>query len=125
MEAALEQLAREGEAGAVAAETLGGLVVVGAVGAAGPARGLGGLEERPAQRRRALAREVPGGAALVGLMDGDVQPGVADGVARGGEAPRVAELGEDRDRGQLADAVVAPSAPGSRAGGARRGAARA
>ena len=38
-------------------------------------------------------------------MDGDVQPGVADGVARGGEAPRVAELGEDRDRGQLAERI--------------------
>jgi hypothetical protein len=30
-------------------------------------------------------------------MDGDVQAGVADGVARGREAARVAELGEDRD----------------------------
>src|SRR5215211_2626774 len=50
VEAALEQLARQGEAGAVAAETLGGLVVVGPVGAAGPARRLRGLEERPAQR---------------------------------------------------------------------------
>src|SRR3954465_11675832 len=31
-------------------------------------------------------------------MDGDVDAGVADGLARGGEATRVAELGEDRDR---------------------------
>src|SRR3954462_14936040 len=81
VEAALEQLAREREAGAVAAEALGGLVVVAAVGAAGPAGGLGGLEERPAQRRRALAGEVSGGAALIGLVDRDVQSGVADGVA--------------------------------------------
>ena len=86
VEAALEQLAGEGEAGAVAAEALGGLVVVRPVGAAGPTRRLGGLEERPAQRRWSLAREVAGGAALVGLVDGDVQAGVADGVARGGEA---------------------------------------
>ena len=33
------------------------------------------------------------------LMDGDVQPGVADGVTRGGKPSRVAELGEDRHRG--------------------------
>src|SRR5215210_1202726 len=111
VEAALEQLARQGEAGAVAAETLGGLVVVGPVGATGPARRLRGLEERPAQRGRALAREVPGGAALVGLVDGDVQPGVADGATRGGEAPCVAEFGEDRHGGQLADAVVAHERP--------------
>jgi hypothetical protein len=85
VEAALEQLAGEREAGAVAAQALGGLVVVGAVGTARPPRGLGGLEQRPSQRRRALAREMPRRAALVGLVDGDVQPGVADGVARGGE----------------------------------------
>src|SRR5215207_5508200 len=76
--AALEQLACQREAGAVAPETLGGLLVVTAVGAARPPGGLGGLEQRPAQRRRSLAGEVPGGAALVGVMDGDVQPGVAD-----------------------------------------------
>ena len=78
VEAALKQLAGEGEAGAVAAEPLGGLVVVGAVGAARPARGLGGFLERPAQRGRSLAGEVPGRAALIGLVDGDVQAGVAD-----------------------------------------------
>jgi hypothetical protein len=39
-------------------------------------------------------------------MDGDVQPGVADGVARGGEASCVAELSEDRHRGQLTDDVM-------------------
>ena len=81
MEAALEQLAREREAGAVAAEAFGGLVVVGAVGAAGAAGGLGGLEQRPAQRGWSLAGEMAGRAALIGLMDGDVQAGVADGVA--------------------------------------------
>jgi hypothetical protein len=65
VKAALEQLAREREAGAVAAEAFGRLVVVGAVGAAGPPRGLGGLEQCPAQGRWSLAGEVPGGAALV------------------------------------------------------------
>jgi hypothetical protein len=44
VEAALEQLAREREAGAVAAEPVGGLVVIDAVGAAGAARGLGRFE---------------------------------------------------------------------------------
>ena len=38
-------------------------------------------------------------------MDRDVQAGVADRLAAGAEAARVAELGEDRDRGELADAV--------------------
>src|SRR5687768_2177559 len=55
VEAALEQLAGQGEAGAIAAETAGGLVVVAAVGAARPAGGLGGLEQCPAERRRPLA----------------------------------------------------------------------
>jgi hypothetical protein len=50
-------------------------------------------------------------AALVGLMHGDVQAGVADGVARGGEPARVAEPGEDRDRRQRPDAVVAHQRP--------------
>ena len=63
-------------------------------------------------------REVPWCATLIGLVHGDVQPGVADRLARGGEPGAVAELGEDRDRGQLADPVVAPSAPCSPPGGA-------
>src|SRR4051794_30622175 len=50
---------------------------------------------------------MPGRAASVGLMHGDVQPAIADGVTRAGEAARVAELGEDRDRGHLADAELA------------------
>src|SRR3954471_25088677 len=57
VEAALEEVARQRQAGAVAAEALGGLVVVGAVGAAGTAGGLGGLEQRPTQGRRSLAGE--------------------------------------------------------------------
>ena len=59
VEAALQELAGEREAGAVAAEALGGLVVVAAVGTAGAARGLGRLEQRPAQSGRPLAREMP------------------------------------------------------------------
>jgi hypothetical protein len=50
---------------------------------------------------------MPGRAALVGLVHGDVQARVADRQARGREAPAVAQLDQDRDRGQRADAVVA------------------
>jgi hypothetical protein len=121
--AALEKLAGDGEAGAVAAEPFGRLAVVVAVGAALSAGRWGGLVERPARRRWSLAGEVAGRAAPVGLFDGDVEAGVADGVARGAKPPGVAELGEDRDRGQVADAVVGHLRPDSPAGGARRRAA--
>jgi hypothetical protein len=76
------------------------------VGTARAASELRRLRERPAQRRRALARQVPGRAALIGLVHGDIQAGVTDGVPRGGKAARVTELGEDRDRGERADALV-------------------
>jgi hypothetical protein len=61
-----------------------------------------------------LAGEVPGRAALIGLVDDDVQAGVTDGEPRGGEAARVAELGQDRDGGQRADAVVRHQRPAAR-----------
>ena len=48
---------------------------------------------------------MPCGAALIGLVDGDVQPGVADRVAGVLKAAGVAELGQDRDRRQRPDAV--------------------
>src|SRR5947209_16844325 len=38
-------------------------------------------------------------------MDRDVKARVADRLARGGEPACVAELGEDRDRGQMTDPV--------------------
>ena len=63
--AALEQFAREREAGAVAAEPLGGLQVVGAVGAARMPGVLGGLIQSPARRWRSLAGELAGRAMLV------------------------------------------------------------
>jgi hypothetical protein len=52
---ALEQFARQRQAGAVATESFGGLVVVGAVGAVGSPRGLRGFKQRPAQHRWSLA----------------------------------------------------------------------
>ena len=72
VEAAFEQFAGECEAGAVAAESLGRLVVVGTVRAAGPARRLSGLVERPAQGGWPLTGEMAGRAALIRLMDRDV-----------------------------------------------------
>jgi hypothetical protein len=51
--------------------------------------------------------ELAGRARLIGLRDGDVEPGEAHGVTRGREAAGVAELGQDRDAGELADAEVA------------------
>ena len=54
-----------------------------------------------------MPAQAPGRAALIGLVHGDVQADVADGVARGGEPAAVAEFGEDRDRRQLTDPVVA------------------
>src|SRR4051794_17840122 len=108
---ALEQLAGDGQAGTVAAEPSSGLFVIGLVGAAGAPGELRRLIERPAQRGRALAGQMPGSPALVGLVDGDVQAGVANGMPRREEPVRVAELGEDRDRRQRADPVVAHQGP--------------
>src|SRR3954464_8403822 len=60
VKAALEQLAGDGQAGAIAAESLRCLEVVVVVGRGGPARALRGLEQRPAQRGWSLARQSPG-----------------------------------------------------------------
>jgi len=72
--AALEQLAGQGETGAVTADPLCGLQVVRAVGAGREPGALRGFIQRPAQRGRALAGEMPTRAVLVRLVDGDVQP---------------------------------------------------
>ena len=111
MVGAREQLAGDRQAGAISAQPLGGLLVVATVGRVRMARHLGGLIERPAKRRRTLAGEVAGGAAAVGLRHRDVHPGVADCTPRGAKAPRVAQLGEDRHRGQLTDPVVGLQRP--------------
>src|ERR1019366_8177133 len=80
--AARQEFARDRKTGAVAAESLSGLVVVAAIRTARTPCGLRGLVERPAQHRRSLAGEVAGAAALVGLVDRDVQPGVAHRLPR-------------------------------------------
>src|SRR4051794_17142997 len=83
--AALEQLACDGQAGAVAAEPFGRLLVVVVVGGAGPAGALGGFEERPAQRRWALAGEVAGRAAGGGVGGGGIPGRGAEGPAGRGK----------------------------------------
>jgi len=62
--------------------------------------------QRPPQRRWPLAAQMPGRATLIGLIHGDVHPGVTNRLAGGGEPGAIAELGEDHDRGQLPDPVV-------------------
>jgi hypothetical protein len=47
------------------------------------------------------------GASLIGLVHGDVQAGEPDRLARGREPLGVAELGQDRDRGQLPNPELA------------------
>ena len=95
--AAFQEFARDRDAGAVAADPLGELFVVRTVGAARSTRGLRSFIERPAQRGRSLAGEMPGRAALVGLLDGDIQAGVPDRVAGVLEPAGVTELSNDRD----------------------------
>ena len=46
------------------------------------------------------------GPVTVGLVHGDVDPGVADDLHRPGETPAVPELGPDRHRGETADPEV-------------------
>jgi hypothetical protein len=105
--AALEQLARDGQAGAVTAEPRGRLEVVVVVGE--PGRRAHWAASKSAERspHGPLAGEAAGGAAGVGLVDGDVYAGVADGLAGGTKrraSPSSARIG---DRGQRADPVVA------------------
>jgi len=50
---------------------------------------------------------VAGGALAVGLVDGDVEAGVADGVVGAAEAAAVAQLGQDSGRRDRPDAVQA------------------
>ena len=63
--AALQQLARDGDARAVAAEPLGELFVIDAVRATRAPRRLRCLGERPAQRGRSVPGQVPADAVLV------------------------------------------------------------
>ena len=90
------ELAGDREAGAIVIDSVGDLEVVAAVGRAGASGRLRRFEQGPAQDRGSLVGEVPGGALLVGLVDGDVEAGVADGVVGRGEAAGIAELGQDR-----------------------------
>src|SRR6266542_5312311 len=101
------ELARNREAGAVVIDPLGNLEVVGVVGRASAGGRQRRLEQRPAQQLRPLVREVAGRAFLVGLVDGDVETGVADGVVGACEAASIAELRQDRGRAHRPDPVQA------------------
>src|SRR6266516_5039302 len=101
------ELACKREAGAGVVDPLGDLEVVAVVGRADAGARERRFEERPAQYFGPLMGEVAGRALAVGLVDGDVEAGVADGVVGGGEATRVAEFGEDRGRAHRPDAVQA------------------
>ena len=59
---AADHLASHREGGSSAADPVGDPPVVGVVGRAGPGGALRGLEQRPAQQRRALPGQVSGGA---------------------------------------------------------------
>ena len=59
---AADHLAGHRQGGPVAAEPVGDPPVVGVIGRAGAGGALGGLEQRPAQQRRALPGQVRGGA---------------------------------------------------------------
>src|SRR5215211_6831606 len=88
--------------------------VVGVVGALGPAGGLGGFEQRPAQLWRALLGQLANPGAAVGAVDADVEAGPADGLARGGQTRDVTEFAEDHRRGQLAYPELALERPTAR-----------
>src|SRR5439155_25189440 len=103
------ELAGKREAGAGVVDPRGDLEVVAVVGRADAGARERRFEERPAQHLGPLIGEVAGRALAIGLVDGDVEAGVADGVVGGGEATRVAELGENRGRAHRPDAVQAPA----------------
>ena len=52
-----------------------------------------------------MTGEVPGGAVIVGLVDSDIEPAVANDVPRVLKPAHVAEFGDDGHRGQPADSV--------------------
>src|SRR6266508_10121 len=101
------ELAGNREAGAVVVDPLGNLQVVAVVGRTGAGGRQRRLEQRPAQQFRPLVREVAGRAFLAGLVNGDVEAGVADGVVGAREAAGIAELGQDRGRTHRPDPVQA------------------
>jgi hypothetical protein len=65
---------------------------------------LGCLNRRPAQRSGSCLGERARAGALSGLPDARREAGVADELARGGEAGDVADLRGEREAKQLADA---------------------
>ena len=87
-------LARDGEHGALAADTRRSLRVEGAVGAVGPLGMLGRFDQRPAEYGCAVLGEVAAASRFAGLLDDRIETGGADRLSCAPEAGRFAELGE-------------------------------
>src|SRR6266513_1789113 len=85
------ELARQREAGAGVVDPLGDLEVVAVVGRADAGARQRRFEQRPPQHVGPLVGEVARGALAVGLVDGDIEAGVADSVVGGRETAGVAE----------------------------------
>src|SRR6266571_2758288 len=102
---AAAELARNRETGAVVVDPLAHLAEVGVVGGGAASGRLGCFEQRPAQHLRPLVREVARRTLAVRLVDGHVEACVADGVVGARETAAITELGQDRRRGDNADAV--------------------
>src|SRR3954468_19925818 len=100
-----EDLAGDGDLGDLAAAAPGDALEVLAQRAAALAGLLGGLDQRPAQRHRALARDVPKPSAGVRAADGRRQSGPGAEVAGAREALDGADLGDDQHAQVAADAV--------------------
>ncbi len=84
------------------------------------AGGVGGFDQRPAQVVGAVLSQGAAPVALAGLVDAGGEAGVADQLARAGEAADFADLGGDRvaehpgdpgDRGQQGDVGVVGAEP--------------
>ena len=95
-------------------------VVARGPGRRGAGVGLAGLVDGPAQHRRSLPGQPPGGAFAVGGVHGDVQPGEPDRLAGGGEPARAAQPAGQRQRGDRPDPVEPCGQHlGARSGGGR------
>ena len=94
-----DDLAGPGQGGArgVLAAGDGGAAAVAGGGGAGA--DLAGLVRGPAQHRRSLPGQLPGGTLAAGAVDGDVQPGEPDRLAGGGEPVFPARPAGQRQRG--------------------------
>src|SRR6266540_7190528 len=113
VEGAFADLARDGQSRhGVVASFAGGAVEL-EVGGGCAVRVHGGLDQRPAQVRRAGLGEVAAAARLAGLVDDRVEAGQAGDLLGAAEAARLADLGEQvagEDRTDPVDRLQRPAA---------------